>query len=43
MYLGGRIDQHRTLEITPWNIDGINQMGLTVDGKPLDGKPELAG
>jgi hypothetical protein len=43
MYLGGRIDQHRTLEITPWNIEGINQMGLTVDGKPLDGKPELPG
>ena len=41
MFLRGRIDQNRTLEITPWNIDGINQKGLTADGKPLDGQPKL--
>ena len=35
MFLGDRFDQNQPIEITPWEVDGINQKGLTADGRPL--------
>ena len=35
MYLSDRIGPTQSVDVTPWNLDGINQQGLDADGKPF--------